>query len=115
VSDFKSGRVGTKDKERSGRPTTARTPENKARVEAAILGNKRVTVSELEYDLGLSHGTIARIIQELGVHKVCARWVPGALSEDHNVQRMVSALSFLQQYAIHGHDFLERIITGDET
>jgi hypothetical protein len=29
-------------------------------------------------------------------------------------QRMVSALSFLQQYAVHGHDFLERIVTGDE-
>jgi hypothetical protein len=28
---------------------------------------------------------------------------------------MVSALSFLQQYAIHDHDFLERIVTGDET
>jgi hypothetical protein len=28
---------------------------------------------------------------------------------------MVSALSFIQQYAIHDHYFLERIVTGDET
>jgi hypothetical protein len=27
---------------------------------------------------------------------------------------MVSALSFFQQNAIHDHDFLERIVTGDE-
>jgi len=28
---------------------------------------------------------------------------------------MGSAFSFLQQYAIHDHDFLELIVTGDET
>ena len=32
----------------------------------------------------------------------------------HKVQRMVSALSFLQQYAIHGHGFLKCIVTGDK-
>ena len=64
-SDFKSSRVGTTDNERSGRPTTASTPENKARIEAAILG-----LSELEHDLRLSNGTIIRIIQEFGFRKV---------------------------------------------
>lgn len=67
------------------------------------------------HDLGLSHGTIGRIIQELGLHKVCERRALGALSEDHKAQRMASAVSFLQQYAIHENDFLERIVTGDET
>jgi hypothetical protein len=33
---FKAGRVGTTDNERSERPTTASTPENKGRVEAAV-------------------------------------------------------------------------------
>jgi hypothetical protein len=71
-------------------------------------------VSELVHDLGLSQETIGRVIQELGFHKFCALWALGAMSEDHKAQRMVSALSFLQQYAIHDHDFLERIVTGDE-
>ena len=31
------------------------SPENKAHVEAAILKNKRVTVSELYHDFGLSY------------------------------------------------------------
>jgi hypothetical protein len=100
-SDFKSGRVGITDNERSSRPTAASTPENKANVEAAILGNRRVTLSELEHDLGLLHGTIVRIVQELGFRKVCARWVLRALSEDHKAQRMVRALSFLQQCCCH--------------
>jgi hypothetical protein len=64
-----------------------------------------VTVSELEHDLDLSHGTIVGIIEHLGFHKVSERWVPRALSEHQKPQRMVSARSFPQLYAIHGHDF----------
>jgi hypothetical protein len=67
-----------------------------------------VTVSELEHGWGLSHGTVVRTIEQLGlrVYKVFARWIPQAPSEDHKSQRMFSALSFPQMYAIHGHDFL---------
>jgi hypothetical protein len=69
--------------DRSGRPTTVSTPKNKERIEAAILENRRVTVSELEHGLGLSDGTIASIIQEFGFHKVCVSWILQPLSEDH--------------------------------
>jgi hypothetical protein len=54
-SHFDSGRDGAKGYERSGSPAAGSSTENRARVEAAILKNKRVTVSELEHDLGLSH------------------------------------------------------------
>jgi len=64
--------------------------------------------------LGLSHGAVVRIMQELGFHKTGARWVLRALSEDYEAQRMVIAFSFLQQYAIHGHDFLKHVVTGDD-
>jgi hypothetical protein len=43
--------------------TAAITTENKTRVEAAILDNSRVIVSELEHDLDLSHGTIVRLFR----------------------------------------------------
>lgn len=52
-SDFKSGRFGQTEK--------SKQPQNKAHVHP-VLDNRRVTVNELEHDLGLSHGTIARII-----------------------------------------------------
>jgi TRAP-type uncharacterized transport system substrate-binding protein len=69
-SDLKSGQVGTTN-DGSGRPTTVSTPKKKARIEAAILENRRVTVSEHEHGLGLLDGSIASIIQEFGFHKVC--------------------------------------------
>ena len=62
-SDVISGQVGTKDIERIGRLTTAVTPENQTRVAVTVLGNRRVTVSELEHDLKLSHGTIVRLLR----------------------------------------------------
>lgn len=49
-ADFQVIRVVTEDQERSDRPITASIPANKARVEAAMLENRRVTVSELEHD-----------------------------------------------------------------
>jgi hypothetical protein len=39
-SDLKSDQVGTVDNEKSGRPMTASTPENKACAEETILDNK---------------------------------------------------------------------------
>jgi len=56
-SDFKPGRVGTTDSEGSGR-TTTNIRESKARAEAAILDNRRVTVSELEHNLGLQYSGV---------------------------------------------------------
>ena len=114
-SKFKNGRVETDDYARSGRPITAHTTENKARVERALLENRRLTIDELEDELNISHGSIVRIIKDLNFHKVCARWVPRALSEDNKANRMACALAFFQQYAMNGHEFLSRIVTGDET
>jgi hypothetical protein len=63
-SDFKSGQVGTEENERIGRLTAAGTPKNKTRVQSAVLDNRRVTVSELEYNLDLSHGTNIKLFKE---------------------------------------------------
>lgn len=62
-SDFISLQAGTKGNERIGRLTAAVTPENKTRVAAAVLVNRRVTVSEPEHDLDLSRGIIVRLFR----------------------------------------------------
>lgn len=79
-SDFKSGPVGQTDN--SQHPT---------RTKHAFNRQSRLTEEELERDVALAHGTIAMIILS-GFHKVCARWVPGTLSDD-KAQRKVSAHS----------------------
>ncbi|KAJ4435619.1 hypothetical protein ANN_18235 [Periplaneta americana] len=61
-------------------------------------------------------GFFARLpMQHLGYHKICARWVPRQLSDQHKTQRMASALTFLMRYHTDGDAFLDQIVTGDET
>ena len=49
---FKDGRESVESDPCSGRPATSRTPENVERVQATINKDRRLTVQELEADLG---------------------------------------------------------------
>jgi len=51
----------------------------------------------------------------LGYRKICARWVPHLLTEDHKVQRKAITSEMLQRYRDDGDDFLLSIVTGDES
>ncbi|GFR05332.1 uncharacterized protein TNCT_255141 [Trichonephila clavata] len=52
---------------------------------------------------------------KLGYRKLCARWVPKMLTEEHKKKRMGSALDFLARYAEAGEKILHNIVTDDET
>jgi hypothetical protein len=51
---------------------------------------------------------------EAVTEKLCARWVPKLLTDDHKTKRMGFALKFLTRYAQEGDEFLDSIVTGDE-
>jgi hypothetical protein len=70
---FKDGRKSVDDDERSGPPSTSTTPENMAKVREAILADRRRTIHDVCEIVGLSYGTVQRI-----------------LSDDLNTRRMVS-------------------------
>jgi hypothetical protein len=55
------------------------------------------------------------VTEKLGYTKLCARWVSKMLTDDHKTKRMGSARKFLTHYAQEGDDFLDSIVTGDET
>lgn len=76
VRDFKNGRTDVHDEARVGRPSVS--DETIAKVEAAMLEDRRITVRELcEKISEVSKTTIDKILTEnLGYSKVCARWVP---------------------------------------
>ena len=50
---FKDGRISVDSDPRSGRPSLTTTPENIERVRLAIEGDRRLTIQELENDLGI--------------------------------------------------------------
>ena len=70
---FKNGRTSVDSDPRSGRPSLTTTPENIERVRLAIEGDRRLTVRELENDLGIPETTVWEILNKiLGMTRVCA-------------------------------------------
>ncbi|GFT98876.1 histone-lysine N-methyltransferase SETMAR [Trichonephila clavipes] len=115
VRDFKNGRTDVHDEARAGRPSAS--DETIAKVEAAMLEDRRTTVRELcEKIPEVSKTTIDKILTEhLGYSKVCARWVPKMLTADHKRQRVEAAQEFLAFHGTTEEEFLDSIVTGDET
>ena len=81
-----------------------------------ILKNRRVSIDEVAHSLNVGHGSAYKIVHDmLGFRKVCARWVPRELTEEHKRNRVEICQSLLNRYSDQGEAFLERIVTGDET
>ena len=61
------------------------------------------------------HGHSEIVSDKLKFQKLCARWVPKMLTEEHRLKRQASALDFLTRYSEVGDNILSRVVTGDET
>ncbi|XP_054729334.1 protein GVQW3-like [Anastrepha obliqua] len=107
---FKNGREDLNDDERPGRPEASNRAEL---VEKVRDGN--FTVRMLAEELNSSTGTIWEILtDDLGKRKVCARFVPHQLNEDQKIARVEHCKDIIST-GENDPDFLDSIITGDET
>jgi len=55
------------------------------------------------------------IHDSLKFSKVCARWVPKELTEEHKRKRLDVCSQHFARYREEGDNFLQQIVTGDET
>ena len=77
------------DKARSGRPREAVTSEKIARVEDLVSNDPHISTIELANEVGISRERISYILhEELNLHKLCTKWVPHRLSEEHKRNRV---------------------------
>ncbi|UYV60450.1 hypothetical protein LAZ67_1001183 [Cordylochernes scorpioides] len=117
---FLEGRQNVHDDERSGRPVTATDNAAVAAVRNVVEADRRVTIDEIMIRLppGIEIGrsSIGTIMSDvLDFRKVCARWVPRLLLENHKQQRMEAARAFLEMHQKDGDQLFFRIVTGDES
>ncbi|UYV71807.1 hypothetical protein LAZ67_9000480 [Cordylochernes scorpioides] len=99
---------------RAGRPSTSTTDENINEVEKMILANRRITVREVAEDLNISIGSCHSIfINDLGMRRVAAKFVPKLLNCDQKQHRMNIANEMLDSVR-DDPNLLQRVITGDE-
>jgi hypothetical protein len=87
------------------------------KIEEEIHANWCRMVRELHHIIPeVSKTTIHEAVTEkLEYRKLCEHWVPKILTDDHKTKRMGSALKFLTCYIQEGEEFLDSIVTGDET
>ena len=96
---FKEGRKNVHEEERSGRPSVIRD-DLMEKVNRTIRGNRRFTISDLSLEFPqVSRSVIKDIASEkLGYKKLCARWVPKMLTDEHKQKRLAAAHQFLQHH-----------------
>ncbi|UYV74015.1 hypothetical protein LAZ67_11001841 [Cordylochernes scorpioides] len=111
---FSEGREDVNDEERAGRPSTSTTDKKINEVEKMILANRRITVREVAEDLNISIGSCHSIfINDLGMRRVAAKFVPKFLNCDQKQHRMNIADEMLDSVRDDPNS-LQRVITGDE-
>ncbi|UYV63365.1 hypothetical protein LAZ67_2003861 [Cordylochernes scorpioides] len=111
---FSEGREDVNDEERAGRPSTSTTDEKNNEVEKMILANRRITVREVAEDLNISISSCHSIfINDLGMRRVAAKFVPKLLNCDQKQHRMNIANEMLDSVR-DDPNLLQRVITGDE-
>jgi DNA-binding MarR family transcriptional regulator len=89
------GHGNVSDLPRSGCLSTAVTPATMQRADSHIRNDRRMISRELAAILSIGKGSVDKIIHQLRYSKVCARWVPRSLTEEHKNKEKASARSCL--------------------
>jgi len=101
--------------QRSGRPQTAQNAAVVERVENLVRGDRRLTVREIAGEVGISKDSAHEILlADLNMHRVAAKFGPKLLSAKQKELRVEVAQDLLDTTST-GPEFLNTVITGDET
>jgi len=108
---FKTSRTSVDDNEHTWRPTSYTTPETVARIQELTRQDRRMTIRDIVEEVGVGYGTCQWVLtEELGMHRVAAKFVPRILTADQKQQR-VDFGTELCQLASDDETFLSRVIT----
>ena len=112
---FKTSRTSVGDDEHARRTRTCTTLETVARIQELLRQDRRRTIHDIAEEVGIGYGTCQRVVtEELGMHRMAAKFVPRILTADQKQQR-VNICTELRQLASADEPFLSRVITGDES
>ena len=115
VKQLKDGRDG-EDKRGKEQARKVRDQDFIETVRAEVEADRRVTITKLVERCQASRRTINLVLTEdLGLSKKSARWVPKILSTEQKSARAAASKGFLKPYRTKGEQFLDNIVTMDET
>lgn len=115
-SKFAAGGNQLQDMPRSGRPKSAVTLDNILRVQQMVEVDPRVTYEIIERELNIGTAQVHVIMHEhLRLKKVCARWVPHILTQEHIEKRLEFCHEMISKYGDLNRKRLIELVTSDET
>ena len=110
------GRESIENDPRAGRPVFVLTEKNVATLETVIEEDASYTMQEIKELSGIHSSCVLKILRErLGLHKICASWVPHLLTDEQKQNQVRLALQVIEKYDKCDPRRLEEIVTGDET
>lgn len=113
---FKNDLTNIMDAKWSWKLSTSATDEKQEQGRPIILTQVSVTIEEIASQLGITKGTACSLVHDILVfHKISASWMPKHLTEGrkHNFQHICCSL--LERCNHKGDNFVNCIITRDET
>ncbi|KAI6646177.1 hypothetical protein LOD99_9384 [Oopsacas minuta] len=114
--DFRRERTSLQDEARSGRPSTAVTPETIAAAETLIREDSRINYEQFAETLKIGKAAINTILHDyLGVRRSAARWIPHNLSEMQLEARVEWCKFMLKKFKGGEYKRVYDILTCDET
>lgn len=112
---FKEGRENVEDDPRCGRPISSTNDENVEVVRAVMERDRRFSVRVIAEETGLDKNAVHRILtNHLHMRKICAKLVPKDLSVEQKANRVKICQDLLERLEME-HNFLDKVITGDES
>ena len=116
VAEFKDPERGFEDAPRMGRPSTITADENIEAVERIVMRDRQISIRRLAEELAIPKTIIHEIMNnQLGMKKVCTRWIPKLLTPIQRANRVDCCQELLQQSEVNPAKFFDCIVTGDES
>ncbi len=112
---FREGDGSVKDRPRSGRPRSARTPETIQAVQDCIQADRRIMVRDIAEQVNIGKSSAHSILKkDLKQFKLCPKFIPKVLTPEQKLFR-VRMCELNMQALKDDNDYLKKIVTGDES
>jgi hypothetical protein len=111
---FKEWRESFDDNAREGRPSMSFVGENNQRVHDLVMTDRCITIRIITDKLGSSKGSVQTILKEyLNMRKLCAKIGLKVLTQEQKRRCVACCQDWMENE--EGSNFLQRVITGDES
>ena len=116
VAEFKDPERAFEDAPRMSRPSIITADENIQAVERIVMRDRQTSIRRVAEELAIPKTIIHETMDnQLGMKKICTRWILKFLTLIHRANRVDCCQELLQQREVNPPKFFDSIVTDDES